>query len=65
MQTGRSKRNTASAREISFFENGKLILVDRVEDPLYLDRSVLRIVPDQGQSSAGSLICLSESVLYE
>ena len=24
--------------------NGKLILVDRVEDPLYLDRSVLRIV---------------------
>ena len=29
--------------------NGKLILVDRVEDPLYLDRSVLRIVPDQGQ----------------
>lgn len=29
--------------------NGKLILVDQAEDPLYLDRSVLRIVPDQGQ----------------
>lgn len=29
--------------------NGKPILVDQAEDPLYLDRSVLRIVPDQGQ----------------
>lgn len=29
--------------------NGKLILVDQAENPLYLDRSVLRIVPDQGQ----------------
>ena len=29
--------------------NGKLILVDQAEDPLYLDRSVLRIVQDQGQ----------------
>lgn len=49
--------------------NGKLILVDRVEDPLYLDRSVLRIVPDQGQILPEALYaylsqpCMSE-VLY-
>ena len=29
--------------------NGKLLLADQAEDPLYLDRSALRIVPDQGQ----------------
>ena len=49
--------------------NGKLILVDQAEDPLYLDRSVLRIVPDQGQILPEVLYaylnqpCMSE-VLY-
>lgn len=46
--------------------NGKLILVDRVEDPLYLDRSVLRIVPDQGQILPEALYAyLSQSCMSE
>lgn len=49
--------------------NGKLILVDQAEDPLYLDRSVLRIAADQGQILPEVLYaylnqpCMSE-VLY-
>ena len=46
--------------------NGKLILVDQVEDPLYLDRSVLRIVPDQGQILPEALYAyLSQSCMSE
>ena len=46
--------------------NGKLILVDQVEDPLYLDRSVLRIVPDQGQILPEALYAyLSQSCMRE
>ena len=46
--------------------NGKLILVDQAEDPLYLDRSVLRIVPDQGQILPEALYAyLSQSCMSE
>lgn len=46
--------------------NGKLILVDQAEDPLYLDRSVLRIVPDQGQILPEVLYAyLSQSCMRE
>lgn len=46
--------------------NGKLILADQVEDPLYLDRSVLRIVPDQGQILPEVLYAyLSQSCMSE
>lgn len=46
--------------------NGKLILVDQAEDPLYLDRSVLRIVPDQGQILPEALYAyLSQSCMCE
>ena len=46
--------------------NGKLILVDQAEDPLYLDRSVLRIVSDQGQILPEALYAyLSQSCMSE
>lgn len=46
--------------------NGKLILVDQAEDPLYLDRSVLRIVSDQGQILPEVLYAyLSQSCMRE